>query len=87
MLLASWYSSVGGRFDLTEEPHKCCDAILGPFGPPCALRTAGERIAARGDKSAKKRAVIAVARNLAVPLLALWKTGADYRPLPLMQAA
>ena len=60
----------------------CAHYILGPFGPPCALRTAGERIAARGGKSAKKRAVIAVARKLAVTLLALWKTGADYRPLP-----
>jgi len=69
----------------------CAHYILGPFGPPCALRTAGERIAARGGKSAKKRAVIAVARKLAVTLLALWKTGADYRPqpqpLPLPQAA
>ena len=67
----------------------CAHYILGPFGPPCALRTAGERIAVRGGKSAKKRAVIAVARKLAVTLLALWKTGADYRPLPvpLPQAA
>jgi transposase len=61
----------------------CAHYILGPFGPPCALRTAGERIAARGGKSAKKRAVIAVARKLAVTLLALWKSGADYQPLPL----
>ncbi len=67
----------------------CAHYILGPFGPPCALRSAGERIAARGGKSAKKRAVIAVARKLAVTLLALWKTGADYRPQPepLPQAA
>lgn len=67
----------------------CAHYILGPFGPPCALRTAGERIAARGGKSAKKRAVIAVARKLAVTLLALWKTGAEYRsfPLPLASAA
>ena len=65
----------------------CSHYILGPFGPPCALRAAGERIAARGGKSAKKRAVIAVARKLAVTLLALWKTGAEYQPLPLPQAA
>jgi transposase len=61
----------------------CAHYILGPFGPPCALRTAGERIAARGGKSAKKRAVIATARKLAVTLLALWKTGADYQPQPV----
>jgi transposase len=65
----------------------CAHYILGPFGPPCRLRAAGERIAARGGKSAKKRAVIAVARKLAVTLLALWKTGADYQPQPPAQAA
>jgi transposase len=61
----------------------CAHYILGPFGPPCRLREAGERIAARGGKSAKKRAVIAVARKLAVTLLALWKSGADYEALPV----
>lgn len=60
----------------------CAHYILGPFGPPSALRMAGERIAARGGKSAKKRAVIAVARKLAVILLALWKSGAEYEALP-----
>lgn len=65
----------------------CAHYILGPFGPPSHLRAAGERIAARGGKSAKKRAVIAVARKLAVTLLALWKSGAEYQPQPLSQAA
>jgi len=60
----------------------CAHYILGPFGPPSRLREAGERIALRGGKSAKKRAVIAVARKLAVTLLALWKSGADYAALP-----
>ena len=60
----------------------CAHYILGPFGPPSHLREAGLRIAARGGKSAKKRAVIAVARKLAVTLLALWKSGADYQALP-----
>jgi len=63
----------------------CAHYILGPFGPPSRLREAGARIAARGGKSAKKRAVIAVSRKLAVTLLALWKSGADYQPL--LQAA
>ena len=44
---------------------------------------ASDSIAARGGKSAKKRAVIAVARKLAVTLLALWKSGADYEALPV----
>lgn len=52
--------------------------ILGPFGPECDLRTFGEAIAARGGKNAKKRAVVAVARKLAVLLHRLWVSGADY---------
>ena len=60
----------------------CAHYILGPFGPPTALREAGLRIAARGGKPAKKRALIATARKLAVTMMALWKTGAQYQPLP-----
>jgi len=55
--------------------------ILGPRGPDCDLRRHGERIAARGGKNAKKRAVIAVARKLAVLLHRLWISGAVYEPL------
>ncbi len=43
--------------------------ILGPFGPDT------ERYAGTGARNAKKRAVVAVARRLAVLLLALWKSG------------
>lgn len=55
--------------------------ILGPRGEDCDLRRHGERIAARGGKAAKKRAVIAVTRKLAVLLHQLWITGAVYEPL------
>lgn len=54
--------------------------ILGPFGPPCDLRRHGEAIAARGGSNAKKRAVVAVARKLAVLLHRLWVTEAPYVP-------
>lgn len=54
--------------------------ILGHFGPDCDLRTYGLRIATQGGKSAKKRAVVAVARKLAVLMLTLWKRGGDYQP-------
>jgi transposase len=54
--------------------------ILGPFGPPCDLRRFGEALMVRGGPNAKKRAVIAVARKLAVLLHALWRTGTAYRP-------
>lgn len=59
--------------------------ILGPFGPPCDLRRHGEGIAARGGANAKKRAVVAVARKLAVLLHHLWVTGATYAPDHLAQ--
>jgi transposase len=55
--------------------------ILGPFGPDCELRRWGIQLAARGGKNAKKRAVVAVARKLAVVLHALWTTGERYEPL------
>ena len=58
----------------------CAHYIMGPFGPPSDLRSAGLKLCERGGKSAKKRAVIAVARKLAILLFALWKSGADYRP-------
>jgi transposase len=55
--------------------------ILGPFAPDCDLRRFGEALAKRGGKAAKKRAVVAVARKLAVLLHRLWVTGAPYEPL------
>jgi transposase len=55
--------------------------ILGPFGPDTDLRRWGLKLAERGGKNAKKRAVVAVARKLSVLLLTLWKTGGVYDPL------
>ena len=59
----------------------CAHYILGPFGEDCDLRRHGLAIAARGGKNAKKRAVVAVARKLAVLLHRLWTTRAIYEPL------
>lgn len=55
--------------------------ILGPFGPDTELRRFGLRLAERGGKAAKKRAIVAVARRLAVLLHRLWVTGEVYQPL------
>jgi transposase len=55
--------------------------ILGHFGPDTALRRFGERLERRGGKAARKRAVIAVARKLAVVLHRLWVTGKSYEPM------
>lgn len=54
--------------------------VLGPFGPACALREHGQRLTGTGSAREKKRAVVAVARKLAVLLLSLWKYGTDYEP-------
>ena len=54
--------------------------ILGPFGEDSDLRRWGLKIAERGGKNAKKRAVVAVARKLAVLLHHLWVTGEVYEP-------
>jgi transposase len=55
--------------------------ILGPFGADCDLRRWGLKLAERGGKNGKKRAVIAVARKLAVLLHRLWVGGEVYQPL------
>ena len=55
--------------------------ILGPFGKDSDLRRFGLAIAARGSKVMKRKAVIAVARKLAVLLHSLWRTGEVYDPL------
>jgi transposase len=55
--------------------------ILGPFGSDSDLRRHGEKIASRGAKNAKKRAVVAVARKLSVLLHRLWVSGEVYDPL------
>ena len=55
--------------------------ILGPFGPDTDLRRFGLALSERGGKRAKKRAVIAVARKLAVLLHRLWVSGETYQPL------
>ena len=55
--------------------------ILGPFGIDCDLRRWGLKLAGRGGKSGKKRAIIAVARKLAVLLHHLWVSGEVYEPL------
>jgi transposase len=59
----------------------CAHYILGPFGKECDLRTYGSRICAQGGKNAKKRAVVAVARKLAVLLHRLWVDGGEYVPV------
>lgn len=55
--------------------------VLGPFGPDTDLRRWGLALFERGGKNAKRRAIVAVARKLAVLLLSLWQTAEVYEPL------
>lgn len=55
--------------------------IMTPRGADSDLRRFGQKLAARGGKGAKKKALVAVARKLAVVLHHLWFTGEVYEPL------
>src|SRR5207245_2212495 len=60
---------------------KVAQHILGPFGADSDLRRWGLKLAERGGRNGKKRAIIATARKLAVLLHHLWVSGEVYEPL------
>jgi transposase len=60
---------------------QCAHRILGPFGADTDLRRWGLALAGAGSGQRKKRAVVAVARKLAVLLHRLWISGEVYRPI------
>jgi transposase len=70
-----------GDVRLRRNLNQCSQYVLGRFGPDCDLRRWGTKLAARGGKNAKKRAIVAVARKLSVLLHRLWITGEPYEPL------
>jgi transposase len=55
--------------------------VLNKRGPDTDLKRWGLQLALRGGVNAKKRAIVAVARKLAVLLHRLWVTGEVYEPL------
>lgn len=73
-------SKSGNRF-LRRLLTQCAHHILGPFGQDCDLRRWGLRLAERGGKNAKKRAITATARKLVVLLFRLWRSGDIWQPL------
>jgi transposase len=79
-------SKEGDRYlrSLLVQGSQC---ILRRKGPDTDLKRWGLKLAARGGKNAKKRAVVAVARKLAVLLHRLWVGGEVYEPLRNSQAA
>lgn len=70
-----------GDGELRRLLVQCGQYILGPFGQDSDLRRFGLRLAERGGRAAKKKAVVAVARKLAVLLHRLWSRELDYDPL------
>jgi transposase len=56
--------------------------ILGRFGPDSALRQWGLKLAATGGKRGKKRAIVAVARKLAVLLHSMWRNRQPFQAFP-----
>jgi transposase len=62
---------------------ECAQYMLGPFGPDSDLRRWGLKMiqGGNGSKRARQRAVVGVARRLAVLLMSLWKSGQTYDPL------
>jgi transposase len=65
--------------------------IMAKRAPDTDLKRWGTKLAGRGGKNARKRAMVAVARKLAILLHRLWATGEVYEPLknnlPLAKAA
>jgi len=59
----------------------CAHYIIGPFGPESDLKKYGVSIVAKGGKTSKKRAAVAVARKIAVLLHQLYVSGKPYDPL------
>jgi transposase len=59
---------------------QCAQQILSQRGPDCDVKWWGEKLAAKGKKKAKRRAVVAVARKLAILLHRLWVSGEPYQP-------
>jgi transposase len=56
--------------------------VLGRFGPDSELRRWGLKLASSGGKRGKKRAIVAVARKLAVILHRMWQTGNGWQAFP-----
>jgi transposase len=76
----------GDRY-LRTLPVQGAHCIVSRRGPDTDLKRRGLKLASHGGKNAKKRAVVAVARKLAVLLHRLWVTGEVYEPLRNSQAA
>ena len=65
---------------------ECANHVVGPRGKDSALRQWGLSLGARGGSHARRRAVVAVARKLAVLLHRIWITQEAYVPFHAIPA-
>lgn len=72
--------SKAGDCSLRHMLVQCAHHVLGRFGKDCDLRRWGLTLMQRSGKNAKKRAVVAVARKLAVLLHRLLVSDVEYNP-------
>jgi transposase len=69
-----------GNIYLRSLLVECANHVLGPRGRDSTLRQWGLHLASRGGKSSHNRAIVAVARKLAVLLHRIWVTQEPYIP-------
>jgi transposase len=79
-------SKAGNKY-LRQLLVQCAQYLLGHFGPDCALRQQGLRLAEKGGRAAKKKAIIATARKLAVMMIAMLQKNSDFEAFPSRQTA
>jgi transposase len=75
--------SKSGNGYLRKLLVQCAHHVLGHWGRDSALRKWG-LAKSEGGKKATLRAIVGVARKLAVLLHRLWVTGEEYKPFPKM---
>lgn len=78
--------SKAGSKQLRTLLVQCAQYIMRPNSPDCDLKRYGARIAKRGSKIAKRKAIVAVARKLSVLMLTLWQREIEYQPLVAIKA-
>jgi transposase len=69
-----------GNIYLRSLLVECANHVLGPHGRDPTLRQWGLHLASRGGKQSHNRAIVAVARKLAVLLHRIWVTQEPYIP-------
>jgi transposase len=63
-----------------QLPVECANHVIGPRGKDSALRRWGLSLGARGGSYARRGAIVAVARKLAVLVHRIWITQEAYVP-------